>query len=195
MLFQRKDNPEHYGSNSYVFVERLIKSSKDIRIISPYIDSYYANFIVRNAKGKNIRIISSAISKDAKKKLSKMSFGKFLAFGFLLVLFNYLAEYFAKPLQFGVALATLFAFFAYLLVYFTDLSAKKGIAVKVPKEFVHAKLYIGEAEALEGSANLTFSGMHKNIEQLRLVKSEEEIQALKAEFDRLWKKLEDAKAS
>ncbi|MGC8671522.1 MAG: phospholipase D-like domain-containing protein, partial [Candidatus Micrarchaeia archaeon] len=133
--------------------------------------------------------------KDAKKKLSKMSFGKFLAFDFLLVLLNYLAEYFSKPLQFGVALATLFGFFAYLLAYFADLSAKKGIAVKVPKEFVHAKLYIGEAEALEGSANLTFSGMHKNIEQLRLVKSEEEIKALKAEFDKLWKNLEEARAA
>ncbi|MEM0147191.1 MAG: phospholipase D-like domain-containing protein [Candidatus Micrarchaeaceae archaeon] len=185
LLLLRASKEYSYGSRSYVPVEKIIKKSTVLRIISPYIDPYYAEFLIRHAKGKRIRIISSSISKSAKAKLKRRSFSKFVAFvAFLLVLNMFLAH--GQP---ALAFISLICSLIYLLVYLEDYETKKGILLKVPRRFVHAKVYIGDSAAVEGSANLTFMGMHKNIEQTRFIQNSEEVAILKNEFDKLWHRL------
>ncbi|MDE1811173.1 MAG: hypothetical protein KGH66_03965, partial [Candidatus Micrarchaeota archaeon] len=55
------------------------------------------------------------------------------------------------------------------------------------KKFVHEKLYIGESTAITGSANLTFNGMHKNIEHIETTADPRKVQELTRHFDELWK--------
>jgi phosphatidylserine/phosphatidylglycerophosphate/cardiolipin synthase-like enzyme len=55
--------------------------------------------------------------------------------------------------------------------------------------FVHEKLYIGNDKAITGSANLTYNGLHKNIEHIEVINSIERIGKLKSHFNDLWSKL------
>jgi len=190
----------HYGTNSYKYINELIKESKELLIISPYIDLYYAKYLLRHAKGKSIRILSSSISKDAKKALTKTHGLLGFLISTLFLIASGLAAFVYFPtkthilldLLLGtsfliIAVASAIATFVYLLVYLTDRRLKKGIMLKVPKRFIHAKLYIGDSYAIEGSANLTFAGTHGNIEQIRVVKGQHEINELKREFEKLWR--------
>jgi len=52
-----------------------------------------------------------------------------------------------------------FLFFALFIVRLST-RRPKNIRLKVPKEFIHAKFYVGDNEAITGSANLTYRGMH-----------------------------------
>ncbi|MEM3781639.1 MAG: phospholipase D-like domain-containing protein [Candidatus Micrarchaeaceae archaeon] len=185
-LLPSKHREYDYGSRSYKHVEKIIKESSVLRIVSPYIDPYYAKFLVRHAKGKRIYIMSSSISKTAKAKLKRRSFSRFALFVTFLLLLNAVVQR-EQP---ALALASLLCSLFYLLVYLEDYESKKGIVLKVPRQFVHAKLYIGDSAAVEGSANLTFAGMHRNIEQTRLIQDKDELRELAREFDRLWHRLE-----
>jgi len=190
----------HYGTNSYKYINKLIKESKELSIISPYIDLYYAKYLLRHAKGKSIRILSSSISKDAKNTITKTHGLLSFLISALFLIASGLATFVYFPtnthILIGLLLGTSFliitvtsaiATFVYLFVYLTDRRLKKGIMLKVPKRFIHAKLYIGDSYAIEGSANLTFAGTHENIEQIRVVKGQQEINELKREFERLWR--------
>ena len=61
-----------------------------------------------------------------------------------------------------------------------------GVSVKVPRNFVHAKMYISGQMAMIGSANLTYSGMHRNIEHMSVIRSSREIGRLASQFWELW---------
>ncbi|MGC8676209.1 MAG: phospholipase D-like domain-containing protein [Candidatus Micrarchaeia archaeon] len=183
-----KGHEYDYGDRSYVAVDKLIKESKSLCIISPYIDEYYAKYLVKHAKGKRIRIISSSISRRAEKRLARRSLKRLAAFLLAVAMLNYaLAGSGIEPL---VGMASVLCSSAYVLVYLSDATNKMGISLKTPRQFVHAKLYIGDNFAVEGSANLTFAGMHKNIEQTRRIENSEEVQALRNDFERLWRTLE-----
>ena len=47
-------------------------------------------------------------------------------------------------------------------------------------------MYIAEHAAATGSANLTYSGMHRNVEHLSMTYSHDEIRRLEKQFWRLW---------
>ena len=65
----------------------------------------------------------------------------------------------------------------------------KNITVKTTGEdFVHEKLYISDTVAIVGSANLTYAGMHKNVEHIQMVDDKNEITELKEHFNSLWSK-------
>jgi len=60
--------------------------------------------------------------------------------------------------------------------------------------FVHSKIYIvDDSFAITGSANLTFSGMNKNVETINLHENYEEVQKIEREFMKLWMDLEHKK--
>jgi phosphatidylserine/phosphatidylglycerophosphate/cardiolipin synthase-like enzyme len=62
-----------------------------------------------------------------------------------------------------------------------------AIQLKVIRDkFVHEKLYISNGTAVIGSANLTYSGMHKNIEHVEVIRNGKEVDALKRHFEELW---------
>lgn len=174
------------GKDCHKYVEQLLKKGKELHIVSPYIDNYYANFILRNSGGKNIRIISSSIERDAEKTLTKGRFPKELAISTLLVaiadIMLYLLSFYLY--SFYIFMAVLLLIMATFLL---SIKTPKNIRLKIPKEFVHAKIYLSENGGIEGSANLTYKGMHKNIEHIKVVLDPNELRSLEMQFEEIWK--------
>lgn len=53
--------------------------------------------------------------------------------------------------------------------------------------FVHSKIYIVDrAHGISGSANLTYSGFHSNVESLNIAETKEEVQQIEMDFMRTW---------
>jgi phosphatidylserine/phosphatidylglycerophosphate/cardiolipin synthase-like enzyme len=178
--------PDSYyaGHECYKFTERLIQNGKEILIVSPYIDAYYAKFLIEKSGSRRIRVISSSMDPKAKKILEKKRpVGMLLSILVIILSLDYLS--YASRLYFS-----LFAVPSILLIILSLLlfkSRRYSIEVKTPAEFVHAKMYISENEAIHGSANLTYNGMHKNLEHIEVVREKEKVARLRDEFFRLWK--------
>ena len=174
------------GKDSYKYVENLICSGKRILIVSPYIDLHYANFILRNSSGKKYYILSSSMDARAKSLLLGGRFPKetvtlsvMFFLGFVLFLAINLYTYSAYMLVMSV-----------LAIFATLLLLKRRntcISVKLPKEFVHAKIYVSEGMAIHGSANLTYKGMHQNVEHIEVTREREAVDGLERQFWQLWK--------
>ncbi len=194
-MFSHSTNKEitYSGTDSYKYVNKLLKNGTELWIISPYISFDYAKLLVKYSKKKKIWLITShnatnlksikyfeSFSKFYKKILKSAVFFAFLAIATYLLNFH---------LLFGIMFAlTLF------LGFMSILSFKKkhlpNLKIKFSdKVFIHEKIYISDKEAITGSANLTFSGQHKNIEHIELTDSAEKINGLKIHFHSLWETL------
>ena len=68
--FERKER-YYNGNDTYKYIEKLLRRGKDIYIISPYIDKYYAGRIRAYSSRKKFHIISSSIEKEALDILGK----------------------------------------------------------------------------------------------------------------------------
>jgi len=181
MLFE-KANCSYYGQDTYKNVEKLIRSEQNILIVSPYIDDYYARYLVNHARGKSIHILSSSVKRSAAKKLGSGKPREAIYFVFLVAFFNILflsikiLEIYFVTVSFTIA-------FLWLLYSVLD---KRKIYLREPKEFVHVKLYIGDRAAIDGSANLTYAGMHKNVERINVTRDRARIAELKKQFWGMW---------
>ncbi|HUB92346.1 MAG TPA: phospholipase D-like domain-containing protein [Candidatus Saccharimonadales bacterium] len=178
-------NDSYYtGRECYRFAERLIREGREILIVSPYIDEYYARFLSDNSGGKRIRIISSSMDQKARKLLGKgRPLGALLYALVIILALDYLAY---REGVFSAMLALLSAAI-FLLGLAVFASKKKDIEIRTPVEFVHAKMYINEREAIHGSANLTYNGMHRNVEQIEMIRESGKVERLREEFFRLWR--------
>lgn len=176
------------GRDSYKYISRLLKGSSKVYIISPYIDLYYAKVLKRLSANKKIYIISSSMDDEAKKILTKRHLISPLFYSAVLLLL--LAALLA--LLGNVEIAFAFTTFAFVLSVGTAIAFKfskpKNIMLKVPGDFVHAKLYIGGSMAIQGSANLTYKGMHSNVEHIEVVYDKQAVKRLAEEFWRIWSK-------
>ncbi|MDE1874258.1 MAG: hypothetical protein KGI04_04040 [Candidatus Micrarchaeota archaeon] len=181
----RARTSSYYGKRAYRYVDKLLKDERNLLIISPYIDDYYAAYLARHASGRKRYIISSSIRGSAAKKLQKNQLSNSAAATFLAVSVNSLL-FLIGGFSALIAFFTI-AFGAILVAY--SLAHRNRIYLKVPKEFVHVKMYVGERVAIEGSANLTYAGMHKNIETVRLIRDQRAIDALKRQFWTMWNSL------
>ena len=182
----KKGSGAYYGSESYKRVERLIASERDLLIVSPYIDDYYAAYLAAHSRGKKIHIISSSITGSAAKRLHRNdTLRSSLTATFLSVSVSWLL-FLLDAFNPIYSLATIAA--GVLLVSYAFMH-RSSIYLKIPKDFVHAKMYVGDSSAVEGSANLTYAGMHKNIEGVRLITDPKEVDALKHQFWTLWNSL------
>jgi phosphatidylserine/phosphatidylglycerophosphate/cardiolipin synthase-like enzyme len=179
---------QYSGSDSYRFVDRLINSKgSELLVVSPYIDNYYARALLRASRRRRVRIVTSpdAIAhRDSFLRSIRMQRMKGYAeatvyFVLLSAIALYLRFYcIAAPV---VALAL--AAFALML----RSRHSTAIQLKVIRDrFVHEKLYISNGTAVIGSANLTYSGMHKNIEHVEMIRNGQEVDALKRHFEELW---------
>ncbi len=178
----KKENVSYYGSSSYVHVDKLIKSERNLLIVSPYIDDYYAKFLLRHSRGKRMYLLSSSIAQSAARKLTANNMPGATALVWTASSVNLIVLVLGK---FSPVFALLSLSIA-LVYYVFSLSSRRKIKLKTPREFVHAKLYVGDSAAIEGSANLTYSGMHKNIEQISVTRDEKKIAELKEQFWKLW---------
>lgn len=187
MFWRPKDkNSYYYGSDTYKYINGMIKSSRKMQIVSPYIDEYYADFMLRNSGRTEFYVISSSLDENARKMLSGKSSRIILsayAIVFALLLYFEIAVGIG-----GYLLATpfvLFLFFASRHMYIAR--RKMRIRLKVPSRFVHAKMYISEDQAVSGSANLTYKGTHSNIEHINIIRDREEVERLRKQFWEMWK--------
>lgn len=172
------------GHECYKFTEKLIQNGKEILIVSPYIDAYYAKFLNENSGGRKIKVISSSMDPEAKRILGrKKPLGLLLSVLVILLSVDYLA--YTAGLSYPLFLIP--SVFLGLLSLFLFNSKRYNIELKTPSEFIHAKMYINESEAIHGSANLTYNGMHRNIEHIEIVRGRDKVARLRSEFFRLWK--------
>lgn len=176
----------HNGRDCYKYTEKLLRNSRELFIVSPYIDEYYAHFLKKVGKGKRIKIISSSIEKRAEKILSKRKpLGLLLSFLIVVVGSDYLINLFGLLSNAEIAVSAGLVLISMLLF----MRIKYDISIKKPKDFVHAKMYISDHSAIHGSANLTYNGMHTNVEHIEIVENKENIEKLKDEFFKMWKSL------
>ena len=185
------------GPEGYKFIDRLLKNGRGtLRVVSPYIGSYYAKMLVDLAKQRKVYVITSATQKpsegqqDAVRILQdagrKKANKKLIAYFILIIALSFFVGTYRYQLSIAISLV-------FLAVLYIELVRKKhpkshaNLYIKVvTKKFVHEKLYISDGEAIIGSANLTYSGTHKNIEHIELIKDEASIRELSDHFDRLW---------
>lgn len=170
----------YYGSDTHKHIDRLIESGREILIVSPYVDRYYAEKLLDSSRGRRFYLISSSMDEQALSMLNGTSSIWVVAYlclsSALLVLLLYIR----------VPSALLLLSLVPLIVGSIKNMGKTRIMLKIPKRFVHAKMYISESEAITGSANLTYKGTHKNLEQISIIRNREDIDKLKRQFWELW---------
>lgn len=178
-----KEHEKVSGSDSYRYVETLIRKGGEVCIVSPYIDGYYARFLSRNSLGKRIYIISSSMDKEAIRILGK----RFSVLRFLLAILLSAVELYMGILYGIYAYALLAVALTLIIGYFASVMGNRNISLVMPRRFVHAKMYISENEAISGSANLTYRGMHRNVEMIEIMHDKESVEGMHRTFWRMWK--------
>ncbi len=184
-------NESYSGDSSYRYVDKLIKNNdRELMIVSPYISDYYIRMLLRKGN-KQIRIITSNSSTSYK----GTSINKYIMGGtkgyVKATIFFLLLDLISIYLKFSYTTIILSAIVMVLLILAIRKFAKYGsnIKVKVSKgKFIHEKLYIGREIAIVGSANLTYNGMHRNLEHIDVIRDRERIDGLKEHFEQLWSK-------
>jgi phosphatidylserine/phosphatidylglycerophosphate/cardiolipin synthase-like enzyme len=177
------------GDSSYKEIEGLIKSSRFLKIISPYISPYYAKMLLSASQKKEIKIITSnskinqrSISILSKKMNSKIYIKSFLYIITVGVIFAVIQFYFLAILT----IIALILVAALALIRYSSIRKRKLYLKVAFEKFIHEKLYISDNAAISGSANLTYSGLHKNIEHIEMIDDKSKIDALAEHFDSLW---------
>ena len=184
---------EHYsGNSSYKYINQLIgNSDRELMIVSPYISNHYTKMLLKVCGRKRVRIITSEISLGYRgsmlKSLNNSGLGGYikavLYFAVLDAIIIYLRFYYL------ISIATLLLLIVIMLAMHRRGKINKNIKIKTTgKEFVHEKLYVSDSMAIVGSANLTYSGMHKNIEHIEVIKDRAAIRDLTDHFNFMWGK-------
>ena len=189
-----EDEESYSGESSYRYTDKLIKeSSRELMIVSPYISDYYIKMLVDQAVKKRIRIITSESSlgyKDAKiKNFVRKGLGGYFKTILFFILLDFISIFFKSNYTI-IALSAIVSGLIIILifVYKRQKKAYSNIEVKVSKKkFVHEKLYINDGMAIVGSANLTYNGMHKNVEHIEIIRNVRRVLNLKDHFESLWR--------
>jgi phosphatidylserine/phosphatidylglycerophosphate/cardiolipin synthase-like enzyme len=174
----------HYGNDSYRIIDRVVNSAGTIYLVSPYLDIHYAKMMTKNRRAK-FYVISSSIGNDAYRLMARKRYisKRRIACGTLLSIASYAAlqVFYHLPGTFAITLPIAIAAISLMLSV-----SKSNITIKKPKKFIHSKFYVCDSLAIEGSANLTYSGTHRNIEQISYTGDAKRINALREEFEKLW---------
>ncbi|MGC8647509.1 MAG: phospholipase D-like domain-containing protein [Candidatus Micrarchaeia archaeon] len=171
---------EYSGSNTFKYIDKLIRRSKSLLIISPFIGNYYAEMLAKSGKRALVITSDDTLRKVKALRKGRRNYAKVVAYFVVLdALIFYL-----HMLAFGIAVLLILIAIVFLAIY-----SKANIVVKsTGKMFVHEKMYIGDKEAIIGSANLTFSGTHRNIEHIEIIDDMQRIEELRRHFYDLWRR-------
>ncbi len=179
------------GSESYRYVEPILKdSSRELLVISPYIGMGYARMLVKLGKRKRVRVITSAYSERVRDYVIHRS--RHILYGYAKPIVLFLAAAFVSA-YFSIYLAALAALALAGLLALAALAAWKfsensNVEVRTSYDrFVHEKAYISQGVAAVGSANLTYSGMRKNVERVEVITDGRKIDVLRGHFFDVWK--------
>lgn len=180
------DAESYSGQSSYRHVDALIRRSRRIMVISPYISNGYARMLAgRAASGAHVRVITSESSVgrgSALKEGAGFPHAKALLF---LALMDAISVY----LGFAYTTIIISALMAILgaLAFKRRRDIGLNMEVKVPRgRFVHEKIYLSDDMAITGSANLTYSGMHRNVEHIYVIRDQARVKELRSHFEHLW---------
>ena len=147
------------GRGAGAHIEKQLFSSKDYALIcSPWITSEFAKRIIQMVeRGTHCRVITSdKIAGDSQKSLELLS-------------------NFVKPQR------------DYLGRTKKDWSPPPFEYKVIAEKFVHAKMYIADGKyAVTGSANLTESGLWRNIEHIIIINNPNDVEKLEDDFQHLW---------
>ncbi len=183
--------PESYsGSSTFKYIDPLIeRGSGELIIVSPYIGGEYAEMLMRAGNRRRVRVITSRSSAEAAKRIMNGSMHNVWNAAKATLLFAVAASigiYAGITIVFEAAAVLALASFA-LSAYRYKSKETSNISVRMPERFVHEKMYISEDLAIVGSANLTYSGMHRNVEHIELIRDPDRIDALVRHFNDLWR--------
>ncbi|MEM4099449.1 MAG: phospholipase D-like domain-containing protein [Candidatus Micrarchaeaceae archaeon] len=165
------------GSESYRYLKHVLNGKGPLLVVSPYIDVYYASALKRISASRKVYVIASSIDDKARKYLIHRR----ISWNFLALALIFLVA------SIVLGLLSLLVSIAFFEVFLMRYKTPSNIFIKVPASFVHAKIYISDEAALYGSANLTYAGMHKNIEHIELTRNKDEIESLSRQFWKLWR--------
>ena len=187
-LPKAQESTGYSGSESYRFVERLMcNGSPTLKIVTPFLSAYYAKMLLEVARKKRVYlIVAGGSDKGNGDAIRMLSGGRRGVNGKLALYSAGVGAVFAYLNYYWVTALAALLFVA--IIYF-GLSNRnvKNLSLKVARgRFIHEKLYITESEAITGSANLTYAGMHKNIEHIDVIKDQRKIDELSRHFDQLW---------
>ncbi len=177
--------------SSYKSVDRLIFSKgKNLWIISPFVSERYLEILKRVSSRKKVYLITSNSSYEKAVAIAGKNLGRpkvahlaaVMAVAGLLVL--------AKQYLFSLVMVDIIgAWLSFFAMAMALPKRKSNMQVRMVRgNFVHEKIYIGDSYAITGSANLTYSGMHKNTERIELVDDKKEFGELKRHFIEMWKR-------
>lgn len=179
------------GESSYRYVDQLIKNDDpELMIISPYISNYYTKMLIKLSGKKKIRVVTSDTSLGYKDSLLNNLTGQSIKGYIKAIAFFFLLDLISIYLQFDytTVILSLIVLILTVLAYKRHENINSNLQVKVTgKKFVHEKLYIASNMAIVGSANLTFNGMHKNVEHIEIIRAAEKIANLKKHFEEQWR--------
>ena len=149
----------YVGRGAGAHIEKQLFSSNDYAFIcSPWITSEFARRIIQMVeRGTQCRVITSdKIAGDSNKSLD-------------------LLRDFVKPKK------------DYLGRTKKDWSPPPFDYKIIAEKFVHAKMYISDGKyAVTGSANLTESGLWRNIEHVIIINNPKDVEKLEDDFEHLW---------
>lgn len=178
------------GDSSYRFVDRMIDGgTSTLRIVSPFISVSYADRLLRAARGRRVYVITSGShgNDEAVGVLVKgRRTGIFRPAAYLTVLSA--ALYLFKLYLFATVSLLMLVLFGYAAVARRRRRLPNLHVKVVTNRFIHEKLYLTDEEAVVGSANLTYSGMHKNIEHIDVTRDQAKVTKLTDHFNELWSK-------
>jgi phosphatidylserine/phosphatidylglycerophosphate/cardiolipin synthase-like enzyme len=177
-------NYYYYGDDSHKYLKKLMEGGNRIYIVSPYIDDYYSGVILKNSKNKKFYIVSSSLGKNIRRRLEDRNRTYILSLYLIIFLLSL-----AILSSFETNLVYLAVFGAIGVLYLVSLFVRyrrNRVELRVPSRFVHAKMYLSDKMGIHGSANLTYKGMHENMEHINITYDKGEIGRLKDEFWRIW---------
>jgi phosphatidylserine/phosphatidylglycerophosphate/cardiolipin synthase-like enzyme len=186
----KKDNYSYSGDGCYKYIEPLIKNSHgELKIISPFISDGYAKMLINASRKRKVYVITSGSTGIEDKKTLKELTENRKRYNILPLFYASLAAFVLYSFQEYLYFAAACALIAGIIFVTYTLNKKRlsNLKVKVvTNKFIHEKMYITRETAITGSANLTFSGMHRNIEHIDVIKDVSKISEMSKHFDYLW---------
>ncbi len=184
------------GQNAGSVLLPLIHSARrQLFVCSPFIGPGYARLLVQKARsGVDVYVLTSLASENkthqaALAVLTSRS-QPMLHRSFILIGFGFLFLLFSLLHSSWIFMYLSAMFLAIGLVYgLRKLHAprhRSGLQLRISRAFIHAKIYgADDAIAATGSANLTFSGLNRNVEHVEIFEGSEASPVIDS-FYELW---------
>ena len=175
-------------------------ATQSLDIVSPYLSPEYAQLILSKARqGVTVRLVTSDSNGHRHQQALRMIGGATDGY----IIGSRFWRYVALAIVFGMSGVMLHNYAGLVLLAFSLTAVLAGVAKTLRKrpastlqlfvkivpatQLVHVKLYIVDQQVVfAGSANLTYSGMNRNIERIEMKTVPSEVQTEIGVFSSIW---------